>query len=117
MADFVLSKHLDGPLRSNDWARFAAGYNGSNYRINNYDTRLASAYDAMDRGSLPDLDVRSGQLILTYLQFDPQGIDGVMGKLTRSAMNAYQQQQGLAVTDFFDEATLKALGHSLAALA
>ena len=116
MADFIKSEKLDGPLRSSDWARFAAGYNGSNYRINNYDTRLASAHDALARGTLPDLDVRTGQLILTFLHFDPQGVDGVMGKLTRSAMNAYQQRQGLEMTDFFDEATLNALGQSLAAL-
>lgn len=114
MADFVNVNQLGGPLRSNDWGRFAAGYNGLNYRINNYDTRLAAAFDAADRGALPDLDIRTGQLILTYLGIDPQGIDGVMGKFTRSAMNEFQSQHGLAQTDSFNDATLQALRGALA---
>jgi hypothetical protein len=109
MATFVKARTLDGALRSRDWARFAAGYNGPNYRLNNYDTRLAAAFEAMDRGALPDLDVRAGQLYLSYLGFDPQGIDGVMGRFTRSAMHDFQQQHGLAQSDFFDAVTLGAL--------
>ncbi|ABY63058.1 endolysin [Pseudomonas phage 201phi2-1] len=39
-ADAALLKNL----RAKDWAKFAAGYNGPNYRQNNYDVKLASAY-------------------------------------------------------------------------
>jgi hypothetical protein len=109
MAAFVKANKLAGALRTHDWARFAAGYNGSDYRINNYDTRLASSYEALDRGALPDLDVRSGQIYLTYLGFDPRGVDGMMGRMTRSAMNEFQLEHGLPRTDFFDTATLSAL--------
>ena len=109
MAAFIAGQGLAGALRSSDWARFARGYNGANYRINNYDTRLAAACDAMDRGTLPDLDIRTGQLRLSFLGFDPQGVDGVMGKLTRSAMHDFQDQAGIPRSDFFDAATLAAL--------
>lgn len=32
-------------LRAQDWKEFARGYNGKNYAINKYDTKLALAYD------------------------------------------------------------------------
>lgn len=33
-----------GALQKKDWAAFAAKYNGSGYKKNNYDTKLAEAY-------------------------------------------------------------------------
>lgn len=33
-------------VRAADWASFASGYNGSNYKSNNYDTKLANAVKA-----------------------------------------------------------------------
>lgn len=44
MVRFVQSNKLDRHLRDHDWAAFAKGYNGKNYRINKYDTKLAAAY-------------------------------------------------------------------------
>lgn len=35
-----LAKHL----RTKDWAAFALGYNGKDYKINHYHTKLAAAY-------------------------------------------------------------------------
>ena len=58
MARFIDGKKLGGPLRSHDWPRFAEGYHGANYRINNYDTRLAASCEAMRRGGLPDRRTR-----------------------------------------------------------
>ena len=109
MAKFIDTNGLAGALRMHDWPRFAASYNGSNYRINNYDTRLASAYAAIDRGGPPDLTVRAGQMLLTYLGIDPSGVDGVMGRMTRSAMNDFQRAHQLAITNFFDDPTMQAL--------
>lgn len=40
----VKSFALADELRRRDWAAFARGYNGANYRINRYDTKLAAAY-------------------------------------------------------------------------
>jgi hypothetical protein len=46
---FITVNRKDGQplinwLRTKDWARFAAGYNGPAYAQNQYDTRLAAAY-------------------------------------------------------------------------
>lgn len=41
---FVQRAGLGPVLRAHDWAAFAAGYNGTRYRENQYDTRLAAAY-------------------------------------------------------------------------
>lgn len=40
----VKSFALADELRRHDWAGFARGYNGENYKINNYDVKLAAAY-------------------------------------------------------------------------
>ena len=114
MARFIKTNSLDGALRVHDWARFARGYNGPNYRINNYDTRLAATYEHMARGALPDLTVRAAQTYLTFLGFDPHGIDGIMGRLTRAAMNDYQTRKGIPLTDFVDDVTVSALTNDCA---
>ncbi len=41
---FVISKKLDTYLRDKDWKNFAKGYNGSNYKINNYHIKIAESY-------------------------------------------------------------------------
>lgn len=41
---FIQNCNLDGALRRHDWAAFAKGYNGVNYKINAYDTKLAEAF-------------------------------------------------------------------------
>lgn len=44
MVNFIKSAKLDDNLRNHDWAGFARGYNGSGYRQNKYDEKLAAAY-------------------------------------------------------------------------
>ena len=41
---FVIQRGLAPALRRGDWAAFAKGYNGTAYRLNRYDERLAAAY-------------------------------------------------------------------------
>lgn len=41
---FVKANHLDGALRSKNWAAFASGYNGPGYAANHYDQKMADAY-------------------------------------------------------------------------
>ncbi len=41
---FIESNNLVRHLRNKNWAKFAAGYNGKDYKKNNYDTRLHLAY-------------------------------------------------------------------------
>jgi len=45
MAEFIL-KHpsMHRALKERNWAKFASLYNGPNYKINNYDVKLANAY-------------------------------------------------------------------------
>jgi len=109
VARFVKASQLDRALRTHDWPSFARGYNGPGYTINSYDTRLASAYQRFVHGALPDLTVRAAQVYLLYLGHPPGAIDGVMGRLTRSAMNDFQQQRGLGLTDSLDAPTYAAL--------
>lgn len=117
MARFIEASGLAGALRNHDWARFAAGYNGPNYRINNYDTRLAAELQYLERGGLPDLTVRAAQMHLIYLGYDPRGVDGIMGRFTRSAMNDFQRERNLHVTEHVDEHTVAALREAVARLA
>jgi hypothetical protein len=44
---FVKANHLDTALKNKDWATFAAGYNGSGYAANQYDTKMANAYNQL----------------------------------------------------------------------
>lgn len=41
---FIKSKDLEDELRRLDWAGFARVYNGNDYRLNAYDTKMAKAY-------------------------------------------------------------------------
>jgi hypothetical protein len=43
---FCASKGLVPALRRKDWAAFARGYNGTAFRVNRYDEKLAEAYRA-----------------------------------------------------------------------
>lgn len=44
MSSFVDNSGLAPALRKHDWAAFAKGYNGTGYRENKYDEKLAAAY-------------------------------------------------------------------------
>jgi hypothetical protein len=109
MARFIDKNGLAARLRARDWTNFARGYNGPAYQINNYDIRLSSTYQKLISGGMPDLVVRSAQAYLTFLGYDPRGIDGVMGRMTRGALNEFQSDRGLAITTTIDEVTLAAL--------
>lgn len=46
---YVQVNGLLDALRDHKWATFARGYNGKNYKINSYDTKLALAYEKYRR--------------------------------------------------------------------
>ena len=60
-------------------------------------------------GHLPSLRVRSAQALLTYLNLDPRGVDGLMGPGPRTALLKVQKNAGIAQTADLDDATEKAL--------
>jgi N-acetylmuramidase-like protein/putative peptidoglycan binding protein len=109
MARFIVSSGLDDALRRHDWAGFARGYNGPGFHENAYDIRLAAAHDAIVERGLPDLVVRAAQLYLTFLGFRPGRVDGVMGSITRAALNDFQASRGLPPTDTVDARTFEVL--------
>ena len=97
MANFIRSRRLEQELRRHDWATFARGYNGAQYRNNQYHLRLAAAH-AKHAVALPDLELRSAQAALCYLGFDPGPVDGFSGRRTRAALAQFQAQSGLRET-------------------
>lgn len=109
VAEFLVVNNLDNALRTHDWAGFARGYNGSDYAINSYDTRLAAGYQKLSVGPAPDLVVRAAQVYLIYLGYDPGPVDGFMGRRTRSALNEFQEQHGAAKTDHVGDEEVAAL--------
>jgi len=108
MANFIKDKNLDSALRSQNWETFAHGYNGSGFKKNKYDERLAAAH-AKYKVMLPDLDLRAAQAALLYLGFNPGAVDGVIGKRTRTALTVFQERFGLPETGNLDAATEKKL--------
>jgi len=106
---FLTANRLDRFLQSHDWTSFARGYNGPNFAVNQYDTRLAQVFAQFSAGPLPDLNVRAAQLYLTFAGVDPGPVDGIMGARTRAALLAYQQRQSVAPSGQADPATLASL--------
>lgn len=47
--NFIIAKHLDDELRAHNWAGFAAGYNGSSYKRNRYDVKMAESFAKWSR--------------------------------------------------------------------
>ncbi|MFZ2854387.1 MAG: N-acetylmuramidase domain-containing protein [Rhodocyclaceae bacterium] len=109
MANFLKSSNLDTPLIQRNWADFAKGYNGAGFAINKYDLKLSSAYQKFSSGAFPDLNVRAAQLLLTYLGYHPGSIDGIPGKITRSALSAFLEHEQMPETDAVDDGVLNAL--------
>lgn len=109
MAGAIKHNSLDGALRAHDWQAFSRGYNGPAFADNQYDLRLAAAFHKYSIGLPPDLDARAAQLLLTYLGFAPGLVDGVPGRLTRSALREFQARQGLAGTGQIDRKLIERL--------
>lgn len=47
--NFIISKGLAPFLRAHQWDRFANGYNGSSYKKNRYDTKMAESFAKWSR--------------------------------------------------------------------
>jgi hypothetical protein len=108
-ASFLQASNLTAPLQAHDWAVFARGYNGPNYAINQYDTKLAAKYQSLVAGGMPDFSVRAAQLYLTFCGYSTGGVDGIIGNMTRAAISSFQTKQGLPATGVVDDALLAAL--------
>jgi hypothetical protein len=45
--NYVITNNLQDELRNNRWADFARKYNGPKYKKNQYDTKMAAAYQKL----------------------------------------------------------------------
>jgi hypothetical protein len=109
MVGEIVHNNLHKALRNHDWKAFARGYNGANYEINSYDTRLAAAYAKLTHGAMPDLTIRAAQVYLTYLGYSPGIIDGLPGKFTFAALNDFQRKNKLPISNAIDDRLLTEL--------
>ena len=109
VVNFIKSCRLDDALRAKDWAKFARGYNGPAYAKNKYDLMLHSKYNEVLTGTLPDLDVRTVQLYLTYLGFALGDIDGLYGRKSRAAVVNFKLANGLSGGERIDRGLMAAL--------
>ena len=114
---FVKSGGLDDELRRLDWAGFARGYNGPDYRANKYDQKLATAYNFHKAGGarsdqpLPTLKMGDAgdavKKLQSALQIDP---DGDFGPATKEAVVSFQEDHNLDDDGIVGPATWAALG-------
>lgn len=109
MANFLIASKLDRPLAAQDWTSFARGYNGPDFSRNLYDSKLAAAFQRYQHPPLPDITVRTAQMLLSYAGLNPGGVDGLVGKLTRAAVQSFRQAHGLGNSDDIDDELIAAL--------
>jgi len=119
MVRYIAKAGLTGALAKGDWAAFARGYNGPNYRANAYDTKLAAAFRrhagnvslpspaTLRRGARGDA-VSALQTMLTAAGY-PLASDGIFGELTEKAVSRFQRDHSLAVDGIAGPATQAAL--------
>ncbi|NNE68283.1 MAG: DUF3380 domain-containing protein [Pyrinomonadaceae bacterium] len=126
--EYVIVNRLDDELRKRKWADFAKGYNGSDYKKNDYDKQMAAAYKKFkgekidcrqyggtkkwkvlrlnDSGSRVRL-VQEG--LVTELLMSPKEVDGHFGPRTEMAVKAFQCMNGLKVDGAVGRNTRKKL--------
>jgi len=109
MANFIKNNGMNQSLENHDWAGFARLYNGPNYAANNYDGLLQQFYTKYSGSSAPDLTVRAAQIYLTFKNFSPGGIDGVIGPGTINAVKAFQTSIGVPATGTVDDQLVQQL--------
>jgi hypothetical protein len=109
MAKFLKASGLDRPLAAQDWTSFARGYNGPDFARNLYDAKLAAAFQRYQHPPLPDIMVRTAQMLLSYAGFNSGGVDGLIGKLTRAAAQDFREAHGMGSSDEIDDQLIEAV--------
>jgi len=105
---------LDNPalaaaFRAKNWAKVAFFYNGEQFARNQYDVKLERYHDLFEVRGTPSIDIRSAQARLTYIGFDPRGVDGLLGNATRMAVLGFQKARGIPMTSELDDRTMEEL--------
>jgi hypothetical protein len=87
---------LNDAFRDRNWTTVALNYNGPDYAENHYDDKLAEYYKIFSSpAALPDIDARTAQVCLYYLNYLPDGVDGLNGPRTKQAVLAFRLRNGL----------------------
>lgn len=113
---FIQARGLVRALRALDWGAFAEGYNGTGFRANRYDEKLAQAYE-VNAGALVDGVLGPGDKGAAVAAFQRGLIraghavadDGAYGRMTALAVERVQARAGLPVTGRADAATVAAV--------
>lgn len=114
---FLRARKIVEPLRRKAWPQVARLYNGTAYRENRYDEKLALCYMRTAAGGNDGIlgpgdygpEVGSLQRALQAAGFRIT-VDGDFGRVTRNALERYQVEQGLAPTGVVDPLTAERLG-------
>ena len=134
MVQFLITNHLDDDLRDHNWVTLARGYNGPQYAKNGYDTKLATAFAKWSKiKDTPYLDQGTRPVVREYTEEEianvqeqlfnkgfkevgskrPDGtFDGKLGRLTRSAILAFRDENGLPLGSEIDDEFILALAKS-----
>ena len=113
---FIQWQNLEKALHQQNWAAYARSYNGVDYAKNQYDTKLSLAYNLFkDPAKRPDLTVRTAQMLLYLLGYDPHGVDGSMGAHTLTALHNFQAAQGQTLSTEIDDGVMASLNAALPA--
>lgn len=113
---FIQWQNLEGALQQQNWAAYAKAYNGVDYAKNQYDSRLSMAYNLYkDPARRPDLTVRTAQMLLYLLGYDPHGVDGSTGAHTLTALHNFQYAQGQSLSTEIDDGVVASLQAALPA--
>jgi hypothetical protein len=109
MARFIVANGVGEPLSNHDWSGFARRYNGPDFAANDYAGKLQYFYQRYADGNAPDLQVRTGQIYLTYKGFGQLAVDGVLGPSTAAAIRQFQQSMAAEPTGVVDDALITRL--------
>lgn len=109
MFNFIKENKLAKYLENEQWEEFAKRYNGKGYKKNKYHTKLVKANNLYEHHPTPNIDVRTAQTCLTYLGFNPKGIDGVFGNNSQAALIRFQRKNGYPQTGKLDSDILEDL--------
>jgi len=126
MSRFIAKFGLVDELQNNGWADFARQYNGKNYRVNRYDTKMAKAYSKWKKAlaggantveeaeTSVNTDTVAGiQRNLAALGYYKGRVDGIEGPRTKAAIRAFQKAQGLVADGKYGKMTDEAMDRAL----
>ncbi len=128
MLKFIEKAGLISAIRNKDWRVFARGYNGPSYAKNDYDRKLAKAFDRYNQllGNKPARR-RANKNGLVMLQYGDRGdlvrdlqmklqaygvaiaVDGDFGPVTKRAVTVFQRNNGLLIDGIAGPQTFLAL--------